>query len=69
MLDSYGNPSPYKARDRVVFLPTGDIMTVVRQVLHYDCGETFWGDLVVVDSDGNEFRVNCWQCSPVQFLD
>lgn len=61
-MGSDGRHAPFKAGDKVVFGPTGQMMTVVKQILHHDCGETFWGNLVVIDEAGEKAVVNCWQC-------
>ena len=61
LLDSEGNPSPYPPGTRVVFLPDKREGSVIKQTLHYDCGEEFWGNLLVQMDDGMKLHCNCWQ--------
>ena len=50
----------FKAGDKATFLPLKVEVEVVRQILHYDMGDEFYGN-VVVKHDGKEHTVNCWQ--------
>ena len=63
--DSNGNPSPYKAGDRVYVLPLKMEATVIEQMLHYDYPESFWGNLRLRYDDGIEGESNSWQCARV----
>jgi len=35
--------------------------TVIRQILHHDLGETFWGNLELTYDDGATGTSHCWQ--------
>jgi len=62
--DSSGNLRSFYKGDRVKLLQVpwrGTMGTVVRQILHYDCDETFWGNLVVDWDGGVRGTCNCWQ--------
>lgn len=60
-LDSDGRSATYLPGDRVIVLPVKLEATVVTQVLHHDCGETFWGNIEVVFDDGTKGTCNGWQ--------
>lgn len=64
-LDSEGNPPKFYSGDRVYVLPLKMEATVIRQVLHYDLGETFWGNLELVYDDGVKGVSNCWQVKKI----
>lgn len=64
-VDSNGNPSPYKKGDRVYVLPLKMEATVIRQILHYDYPESFWGNLELEYDDGVKGTSNSWQCARV----
>lgn len=51
----------YKEFLRVLVLPNKMKATVIRQVLHYDMNESFWGNLELVYDDGVKGTCNCWQ--------
>ena len=59
--DSEGNPPKFYSGDRVVVLPNKMKATVIRQVLHYDMNESFWGNLELVYDDGVKGTSHCWQ--------
>jgi hypothetical protein len=65
-LDSEGNPSEFKKGDRVLVLPNGLAATVVRQVLHHDMNDTFWGNLELVYDDGQTGTSHCWQTKRIE---
>jgi hypothetical protein len=46
---------------RVIVLPLMMEATVVRQLRHYDCGEEFWGNVIVRYDDGIYGESNSWQ--------
>lgn len=60
-LDSNGKPATFKPGDRVLVLPNKMNATVERQILHYDCGDTFWGNLELLYDDGVRGISNSWQ--------
>ena len=64
-LDSEGNPPKFYSGDRVLVLPNKMKATVIRQVLHYDMNESFWGNLELVYDDGVKGTSNCWQVEKI----
>lgn len=64
-VDSQGKQSEYKQGDRVWVGPMKMQATVIRQVLHWDYPETFWGNLELLYDDGVKATSNSWQCSKV----
>lgn len=64
-IDSDGKGPAYKQGDRVYVLPCGVEATVIRQVLHHDGPEAFWGNLELQYDDGKKGMANSWQCSKV----
>jgi hypothetical protein len=63
--DSYGRKPEYNPGDRVYVHPTRMQATVIRQVLHYDYPESFWGNLELQYDDGIKGTAHSWQCSKV----
>lgn len=66
--DSSGQAPSMPPGTRVKFLPDKDptkLGTIEHQILHYDQGEFFFGNVVVVMDDGRRLRANCWQCEKV----
>ena len=63
--DSNGNGPEYKQGDRVYVNPLKMQATVIRQILHYDYPESFWGNLELEYDDGVKGTSNSWQCSRV----
>ena len=64
-VDSEGKGPNMPPGTRVVFMPDRDdtkLGTIERQILHYDGGETFWGNVRVRMDDGRYLEANCWQC-------
>ena len=55
----------YKAGDRVYVIPLRMEATVIKQVLHHDGDETFWGNLELQYDDGSKGISHSWQCSKV----
>lgn len=64
--DSEGNPPKFVKGDRVVVLPNKMEATVVRQVLHYDMNESFWGNLELMYDDGITGTSNSWQVKRIE---
>ena len=64
-LDSNGNPPSYKAGDRVYVKPLKMEATVIKQILHYDGPESYWGNLELQYDDGIKGISHSWQCSKV----
>ena len=63
--DSNGKGPEYKQGDRVYVNPLKMQATVIRQILHYDYPESFWGNLELLYDDGVKGTSNSWQCSRV----
>lgn len=61
LIDSYGKPPSFFTGERVFVLPLKMEATVIRQILHHDCGETFWGNLELQYDDGIKGTSNSWQ--------
>jgi hypothetical protein len=64
-LDSAGNPPKFKVGDRVYVHPMRMEATVIKQVLHYDYPESFWGNLELQYDDGIKGTSHSWQCKKV----
>ena len=62
---SNGKEATYKAGDRVWVAPNKEEATVIRQILHHDMNETFWGNLELQYDDGTKGTSHSWQCSKV----
>jgi len=60
-LDTDGNPPKFVKGDKVLVLPNNMTATVIRQILHHDLGETFWGNLELTYDDGVTGTSHCWQ--------
>jgi len=63
-LDSSGMPHSMPPGTRVVFCPNKDDSkegTVLYQRLHFDCAESFFGNVIVKMDDGQQNDGNCWQ--------
>ena len=65
-LDSNGKPPEFRKGDRVYVLPLKMEATVVRQILHYDMNESFWGNLELEYDDGVKGTSNCWQVKRIE---
>jgi hypothetical protein len=65
-VDSDGNSPKFYAGDRVIVGPNNMKATVIRQVLHYDYPESFWGNLELCYDDGVEGTCNCWQVMRIE---
>ena len=59
--DSNGKGPQFVAGDRVYVGPTKMEATVMRQILHYDGPETFWGNVELEYDDGVKGTSNSWQ--------
>ena len=65
MIDPNGKDAKYKPGERVYVHPLKQQATVIRQILHYDMNESFWGNLELQYDDGSKGISNSWQCSKV----
>ena len=63
--DIVQKPAPFQAGDRVYVGPAKMEATVIRQIKHYDMGDSFWGDLELQFDDGVKGRSHCWQVKRV----
>ena len=59
--DSEGNAPKFFKADRVLVLPNKMKATVVRQLLHYDLDESFWGNVELMYDDGVTGTSHSWQ--------
>jgi hypothetical protein len=57
-VDSNGKYPKYLNGDRIKF--RGEYHTVIKQILHFDTHESFWGNLIVEDDSGNHKQIHCW---------
>jgi hypothetical protein len=67
-LDSEGEPPNMPPGTRITFCPDKDESkegVVLVQILHHDCGETFFGNVIIKMDDGRHIEANCWQCKEV----
>jgi len=62
-VDTEGRGPTFVAGDRVYMMPLKAWATVERQRLSYDCGETFWGNVLVTDESGQRREFSSWQLS------
>jgi len=63
--DSNGKGPEFVSGDRVYVLPLKMEATVMRQILHYDGPETFWGNLELQYDDGVKGTSNSWQVKKI----
>ena len=64
--DSNGKPPEFYPGDRVFVGPVQMEATVIRQVLHYDMNESFWGNLELMYDDGQKGTSHCWQVKRIE---
>ena len=64
-IDSEGRGPKFHKGDRVLVLPNKMMATVVKQTLHYDGPESFWGNVELEYDDGVKGISNCWQLENV----
>ena len=65
-LDSNGNPPKFVKGDRVLVLPNNLKATVIRQRMHYDMNEEFWGNLELLYDDGVTGSSHSWQVERIE---
>ena len=65
-IDSSGQTAKYTAGTKVFVGPNGMVATVIKQHLHYDGPESFWGNVLVEYDDGIRGTCNSWQ---LQYLE
>lgn len=64
-IDSDGCGPKFRSGDRVYVLPMRCEATVIRQTLHYDGPESFWGNVELQYDDGIRGTSNSWQLEKV----
>ena len=64
-IDSDGRGPKYHAGDRVYVAPNDMEATVIKQMLHYDGNESFWGNVWLKYDDGVEGISNSWQVKKI----
>jgi hypothetical protein len=52
--------------DRVFVMPVKLEATVIRQILHYDMNESFWGNLELEYDDGTKGISHGWQVKRIE---
>jgi hypothetical protein len=65
-IDSDGQTAKFTAGTKVRVGPNGMVATVVKQWLHYDGPESFWGNVLVEYDDGIRGTCNSWQLKYVE---
>jgi hypothetical protein len=65
-VDSEGRPAKFRKGDRVFVMPVKQEATVIRQILHYDMNETFWGNLELEYDDGTKGVSHGWQVKRIE---
>ena len=61
MSSNWFNNFMFFSGDRVYVIPLKEEATVIRQILHHDMGETFWGNVELVYDGGEKAISNSWQ--------
>lgn len=64
--DSNGNPPKFVKGDRVLVLPNKLKATVIRQRMHFDMNEEFWGNVELMYDDGVTGSSHCWQVERIE---
>ena len=64
-IDSEGRGPKFHEGDRVFVGPLKMEATVIRQILHYDMNESFWGNVELQYDDGTKGTSMCWQLEKV----
>lgn len=65
-IDSDGTCPKFLPNDRVYVHPLKQEATVIKQILHYDYPESFWGNVQLQYDDGIKGTCNCWQVEKVK---
>lgn len=60
-IDSDGDGPRFLPGERVFVLPNNMEATVIKQILHFDGGDSFWGNLKLKYDDGIEGISHQWQ--------
>lgn len=64
-IDSDGRGPQFHSGERVLVLPNNMEATVIKQALHYDGPESFWGNLKLKYDDGIEGTSHSWQVKKI----
>ena len=65
-IDSDSRGPEFHSGDRVLVIPNGMTATVVKQLLHFDYPESFWGNVELLYDDGVTGTSMCWQLKKVE---
>ena len=65
MTDSNGKGPSFLPGEKVLVLPNNMEATVIKQTLHYDGEESFWGNLELLYDDGIKGTSNSWQVKKI----
>ena len=65
-IDSDGQTAKFTPGTKVLVLPNQMQATVVKQWLHYDGPESFWGNVLVEYDDGIRGTCNSWQLKYIE---
>ena len=65
-VDSKGNSPKFNKGDRVFVISNKMKATVIRQILHFDTNESFWGNLELMYDDGIKGTCNSWQVERIK---
>lgn len=60
-IDSDGRGPQFRSGERVLVLPNQMEATVIKQLLHFDGPESFWGNLELQYDDGVKGTSHSWQ--------
>lgn len=65
-IDCEGKYAEFNPGDRVYVHPMKQEATVIKQILHYDMNDSFWGNLQLQYDDGIKGISHSWQCERVK---
>lgn len=64
-IDYEGNYPRFIKGDKVRFIGKEEVFTVEKQFLHYDGSDSFWGNVVLQDSNKELIKTHCWMIEHV----
>ena len=64
-IDSDGRGPQFRPGESVLVIPNQMEATVIRQTLHYDYPDSFWGDLELQYDDGIKGTSHSWQVKKI----
>jgi hypothetical protein len=65
-IDSSGQTAQFTSGTKVLVVPNQMVATVIKQWLHYDGPESFWGNVLVEYDDGIRGTCNSWQLKYIE---